>query len=397
MDRHDLLPQKNRAEWLLLLDVLAGRDAALTEVDVAAFAAVVPPTLAPFVHCRLRSADAAPELRDLFAAHYRHGAMAHLARTAELRRIDATLRDAGIRYLLLKGPVLAATVYPDAATRTMIDLDLLVHDAELPRAVHALGTLGYSVPPEFQGVTLERGDAPPLVNARLGLPVLELHTLLDSAPDDPSALDAAWATARAVSLGNGISVPTLGRAEFFAHVVAHASRHHRFEGQLRSLLDVALLLGNDPGEIDWDAEAAQWERRGLAGWIALTLELAHVLLDSPVPAPFAAKRPSAEALVLAAAQLTAQKEPRVPERVAYLLGAPRPSPVHRDGARHRAPLPPGLAGVRVAMRRQWRRAAKAVTFLTRGALRPRAVADYVTLLRDRERLFTLVESERQPR
>jgi hypothetical protein len=396
VDRHALLPQKNGAAWLLLLDLLAGRQVALNGVDVEAFAAVVPPALAPFIHWRLQSAATPPQLRDLFAAHYRHSVMSHLARIAELRRIDATLRAGGIEYLLLKGPVLAATVYADPATRTMIDLDLLVREADLPRAVAALATIGYGVPPEFLGVTLEPGDAPPLVNARPGLPVIELHTLLDSAPDDPSALDAAWASARLVSLGNGIVVPTLGRAEFFAHVVAHASRHHRFEGQLRSLLDIALLLNADDAALDWIDEA-EWERRGLGGWIALTLELAHVLLDSPLPDPFAEQHVSAEALVLAAAQLTARKETTVPERVAHLLGAPRPSPVHRHGARHLAPLPSGLAGVRVTMRRQWRRAAKAVTFLTRGTLRPRGVVDYVTLLRDRERLFTLVESERRPR
>src|SRR5881394_2041222 len=175
MDRVDLLPAAHRAERMFLLDVLAGRDLNgdfAGGLDAQAFLAVTPQALYPFVHWRLAPVaerlKAPRALLDPLASHYRTNALLQLRRNADLRRIGDVLGAAAIPHLVLKGPVLAATVYPHPATRTMIDIDLLVHDSDVERAIAALEAIGYRVPPQFAGVTMEAGDAPPLVHEQPG-------------------------------------------------------------------------------------------------------------------------------------------------------------------------------------------------------------------------------------
>lgn len=396
MERLDLVPAKHRRERVFLLDVLAGRERE-GDIDPDAFLAVTPQGLYPYLHWQLARRPVSQRLLDVLAAHYRTNAMLQLRRSADLRRVGETLEGKGIKNLVLKGPVLAATVYPHPATRTMIDLDLLVHEHDLERAMVALEATGYRVPAQFIGVTMEAGDAPPLVHEQPGSAVIELHTMLDSAPDDPQALESAWATARSVELGHGLTVRALDRGELFAHVVAHLSRHHRFEGGLRSLLDVALLLRSGEAAFDWE----EWERRRIADWIALTLHLANILLDAPIPDAVRDRRPSDEALALAAEQLWSTKTYKIPPQLLFFLSRTQLAPVH-DHAHaewEAVPVPTGVAGLRARAERDWKRVVRLFDAFRRGALRPRNLRATVDLFRKRERLFALMEKRtaRPPR
>lgn len=398
MERLDLIPEAQRRERLFLLDLLGdgaiGADAAAS-IDPAAFLAITPKTLYPYIHWRLQQAgtDLPAALRAVLLDSYRDNAFRHLRRIADLRKIDAALKTADIPYLVLKGPVLAAKVYPDPATRTMTDLDLLVRDADMQRALSALATIGYEVPLKFAGWTMQAGDAPPLFNGQPGSPSLELHAMLDSAPDDPAGLEAAWSTARVVDLGYGLTAPALARDEFFAHVVTHVSRHHRFEGELRSLLDVALLLRSGETKFDWKSLETEWDRRHITGWIHVTVSLAIILLGAPTPAEFSANPPPHEALLLAAEQLWVNKKKKPSDKLMNLFAGIEPAPVHAHAPGEKVPMPRGLAGMRLRALRQWERFHRTFTTLTDGTLRPRNVARNVALFRNRERLFALVESD----
>lgn len=378
MDRVDLLPEERLAERLFLLDALAG-DAGEMEVDAQALAAVTPRKLHPFLFARLR--------HPAFAVSYRDHALRELRRGLELRRIDETLRTANIRSLILKGPVLAASVYPDRASRTMTDLDFLLANEDLSRAMEVLARAGYHVPDQFAGMEMAAGDAPPLIHEQPGGPSIELHTMLDSLPDEEHALDAMWPSARRVSVGHGLELMTLDRGAFFAHVVLHVSKHHRFEGELRSLLDVALLLREEVNALDWRALLADWERRGLAEWIVLTVALAHILLNAPVPDALADRKASDEALRLAAEQLWIVDKTPVHQRIAHTFAGHRPAPVHAHVASTRVPTP----NLRARATRGITQARRVFQDLRRGTLRPRVIASEVELFRKRERLFALVE------
>ena len=396
MQREDLVPSSYRAERLFLLDILGGEplDAgAAASIDADALLDVTPRTLYPYLHARLQPVafGLPPRVLAVLAQHRRQNAVKEMRRIADLGRIGSALDAARIPWLVLKGPILAATVYPPG-TRTMLDLDLLVHEADMARAIGALQALGYFVPPRFAGTMMNAGDAPPMVNGQPDSPVIELHSLLDSVLVDDAALEAAWDSHRVVDLGHGLAVPALDRAEFFAHVVTHVSRHHRFEGELRSLLDVALLLRSPETDFDWKTVAVEWRRRRIDGWIALTLSLAGVLLGSAVPDVFAGAATDSEALKLAAEQLWVQKERRISGKITSLVTREAPAALHTHAALRSVPMPAGLAGVRLRASRQWQRVRRTFLTLRDGTLRPGNIAENVDLFRKRERLFAMLES-----
>ena len=63
----------------------------------------------------------------------------------ELERILRMLEAAGIPVIVLKGAALAQTIYPDIALRPMTDLDLLVLQKDLDRAVTLIRESGYQL------------------------------------------------------------------------------------------------------------------------------------------------------------------------------------------------------------------------------------------------------------
>lgn len=383
MDRIALVPARYRAERLALLDALAGNDAPF-DCDPDAFLAIAPRKLHPFLYLRLRERAGGALLETLQAA-YRRAALQELQRAAQLRRIRDALQGAGIRFLVLKGPVLAATVYPDRASRTMMDLDLLVDPEHRDRAIAILGDTGFHMPREFVGGRIEAGDAPPLVDGAPGGASIDLHTMLDSLPDERRALDVLWPTAQPVDAGHGLVLQAPGRAELFAHVVLHVSKHHRFDRELRSLLDVALLLRREP--LDWDALLAEWDRRDIAKWIVLTARLAHILLGAPLPDALAARSTPDEALEIAAGQLWGPEKPDLPRRVTYAIGGGAPEPVHAHVEATTVPVPHGVEGVKARAVRFASHVRRAVA----AAARPGEIASEAHLHRQRERLFSIVE------
>ncbi|HVG24678.1 MAG TPA: nucleotidyltransferase family protein, partial [Thermoanaerobaculia bacterium] len=194
-------------------------------------------------------------------------------------------------------------------------------------------------------------------------------------------------SARPVALGHGVELLALDRGEFFAHVVMHVSKHHRFEGELRSLLDVALLLRAEH-DLDWSALAEQWRARGIYDWIVLTAALARILLHAPVPAALLAPV-SDEALALASEQLWIVEKGSVPPRLAQLASGTTFTPVHTGVADHRVPVP----GVRARVARGFELLRRVAKSGARGGFSPRVFSREVELFRNRERLYAVIEKK----
>ena len=70
------------------------------------------------------------------------------ARTTEICR---ALTAENIEPMLLKGAALVELVYPNAALRSMADIDMLVHDDELSAAEDIVRSLGYTQPDDDVG------------------------------------------------------------------------------------------------------------------------------------------------------------------------------------------------------------------------------------------------------
>ena len=180
----------------------------------------------------------------------------HLERGARLR--DARLREvleevlrvlaaAGVTPIALKGPVLADRLYPDPGLRPSTDLDLLVPEAALDRAVAALAGVGF-------------GRSAPLVDAyqrrhhhhlhlpRQPGPDVELHFRPHSACG--ARLPAAAFIARALPYrtARGTPVQILSPEDELVALAIHATGHLLERGAW--LLDLLLFVERYP-LLDW--------------------------------------------------------------------------------------------------------------------------------------------------
>ncbi|MBN1537855.1 MAG: nucleotidyltransferase family protein, partial [Anaerolineales bacterium] len=122
---------------------------AFSEADWELFARMAKAEgVAPLMHFAFsRSSYALPEAirLKLQMAYYETAAFNQMILT-EMGRVVQALNEADIPVIVLKGAVLATTIYPDPALRPMSDLDLLVKTEDLERAKELILSLGYYEP-----------------------------------------------------------------------------------------------------------------------------------------------------------------------------------------------------------------------------------------------------------
>jgi hypothetical protein len=216
----------------------------------------------------------------LFDAH-RDSAKRGMVFSAALAAVHDTLRAAGILALPLKGPVLAATLYPDPALRPFSDIDVLVRPADLPAALRALARIGWMLDRELARVpvrTLLTMSTEAIVRGPDGVP-LDLHWEL--APRGyPFRFDPAllFGSVRAVRF-EGRDLPGLAPEALLVFLCMHGAKHAW--SRLMWICDVARL-----GTAGFDAVAALRfaDRAGCTRPTLMGLLLAHELLAAPVAA-----------------------------------------------------------------------------------------------------------------
>ena len=220
-------------------------------------------------------------IREQLSQHYRAAVHHSLAQQAHLRQLLRGLADAAITPVLLKGALLAQTVYPSPVCRPMGDIDLWVRDDEIERAWTVLEELGYShrdkgrrplaLQQENEGeVQFWGGGAQPML--------IELHW---------GAFPGEWLKLTTRTQAEAIRerlipVSLLGEPAWalspednLIQVATHVAVNHRMAvNALRSLLDVALITQQP---MDWDVLVQRARRWHLATTIGYVLEMAYGL------------------------------------------------------------------------------------------------------------------------
>jgi hypothetical protein len=204
--------------------------------------------------------------------------------------LDA-LAAAGVPVLVLKGPVLARTIYAERALRPYADVDLCVpaeHEAAAAAALVACG---------FQEISYEAEAARQAHAAHVhvddsaayhrmfvssdGRSLLELHA-------DPLQLGVR-PTCEAARWQRALPVPGLPGAlmlcpeDQLVQLSVHAHKHG-FD-RLIWLKDLDLLLRTYGLRFDWDLVVAVARQEGVCASVWYSLELATSLLGTPVPDP----------------------------------------------------------------------------------------------------------------
>jgi hypothetical protein len=192
---------------------------------------------------------------------------AHLVRSLEAA--VGILDDARIQSCALKGPVLAARVYPFPAARHCLDIDLLVRSADVPKALDAFASAGYA---GDEGVSaaylLHYGHHFNLSRAG-GVPI-ELHFRTYAGFGVTLPADVMIDNAEPFQLNEHQSILVLSPEDEFVYLAAHAAGHSFI--RLVWLYDLKLLLRRYPA-IRWERVANRAEAFGVATVVAYTIRL----------------------------------------------------------------------------------------------------------------------------
>jgi hypothetical protein len=197
----------------------------------------------------------------------------HLLMTRALASILRHCAASDLAVIVLKGPVLAETVYPDPALRPFTDLDLLVRPEDRRRADVALRAIGYQPLADEHTWDFDVGfDGATVYESAAGVRV-DLHwALLTEARYAWRARAAGTVWDRAVPLTLG-GERALGLApeDLVLHLALHFAVHHSLTGVLRQW-DLALVLAHTP--IKWSRvvrRAGAWRVRSALFFTLLSL------------------------------------------------------------------------------------------------------------------------------
>ena len=209
-------------------------------------------------------------------------ALTSLRITGELISLTRILEAAGVPVLALKGPALGARAYGDVALRPQADLDLLIHQPDIDRALHALAPAGYA-----RTATLAAGQEAAYreveyhhaLTGPSGISV-ELHWGVIKKQFGLRVPDAFWWTdPHLVPLG-GTHVKSLSNEATLVYLAIHGTKHEW--RHLRWIGDIAGVARLQP--MDWARVAETSARLGTLRMTRLALALAKELFGAELPA-----------------------------------------------------------------------------------------------------------------
>jgi len=256
-----------------LLDVLSGHHDAPPQLDAAGWQAFLAEAsrhgVAALAYRSLADGGHAPQhVVQALESHYLKNRLRNLRLYAHLFAVLEGLAAQAIDVVVLKGAFLAQAVYEDAALRPMSDVDLLVRPQDLERAARAMRALGWL-------------QSPPVPEGGHQLPTFELAgvqvDLHWSIEDDaaPFRVDGGGLWQRAVPARlSQASALALSAEDLLLHLCLHTAYNHgwlQFDGGLRQMADIAVVVRHHEATFDWPAFTARalaW-RAGRCVWLAL--------------------------------------------------------------------------------------------------------------------------------
>ncbi|MGE3784748.1 MAG: nucleotidyltransferase family protein, partial [Alphaproteobacteria bacterium] len=200
----------------------------------------------------------------------------------DLVRVAEALAEIGIETIAFKAPVRDIRSYCELGLRRSGDPALLLHAADTPRAVAALGDIGYrrrQLPParldlirRLQGYeVLTRAGA--MAGIRLHTRAAPMRAAFDI--DHP----ALWRRARPTPL-QGRTLTTLAPEDELLLLAAQYGEAPTWS--LGWACDVAGFIGAHP-ELDWHALAARARAQGMLPMLLVATELARTCFNADIP------------------------------------------------------------------------------------------------------------------
>ena len=187
------------------------------------------------------------------------------------------LAQAGVETCAMKGPVLAARLYPPSTIRHCLDIDLLVRPDDFDRAMAALTGAGYTTETGVSA-TYRRLHAHHLGFSRPATAPIELHFRAFAGFGVVLAADVLFDRAEPFQLNGHLTVLAPSPEDDFLYLATHAAGHSFI--RLVWLYDLKLLVERYPS-LDWDHIARRADTLGVATPVAYTTRLLHDWLGVP--------------------------------------------------------------------------------------------------------------------
>ena len=220
------------------------------------------------------------EVRNQLQARLRAQHLFTLSMSAELFRILEDFSNAKIGTMLVKGPLTSWLAYGDVATRSYVDLDLLVLHEDVLRATHRMLALGFEL--DVPVSVVEMGKIPgEYLFTRPGTQrMVELHTER-SFRYYPKAmpLEELFARKRSIFL-DGREVPALSLEDEFVLDCIHGAKH--FWERLMWVSDIAAVVSRHP-EMDWRKVRPAAQEVGAGRMLHVGLRIGAELLGLELP------------------------------------------------------------------------------------------------------------------
>jgi Uncharacterised nucleotidyltransferase len=281
------------AEWRLLLGcartrIQPGMDARLVEsarhgIDARKLIdAALRHGIAPLLHATLRGLNSPgiPELvLDELGGHVRTNLQRNLFLTKQLLGVVRAFRANGIPVLALKGPALAYLAYGDLGLRRFNDLDILVHEPDVPAAEQVLLSLGFEMKMRDGAQSVEGYHSGFI--SKDGNAWVELHWRLEFIDD--RHLKSLWKRSEPVSMF-GVPVEAFCPVDQLVFACQHGAKHRWV--RLSWLADVCALIDRDP-KPDWPAIFTRAREMNLQRSLAMGLVLAVRLFGIALPTALA--------------------------------------------------------------------------------------------------------------
>lgn len=235
------------------------------------------PYLAATVHGAPRNASVPASIAERVDLHAASIALKNDALFGSLADIIAAFAQAGVRAVVLKGPALAQTVYPQPGWRAFRDLDLLCHPEDLSAANLTLRSLAYEPRPR-------KPTEQEQFHAVYSMPersvTVELHSdLLQLGLPTKCGADV-WAQLHQFSV-DGATAYMLNAEFQILHLCVHLHTHGY--SRLVWFKDLDLLLRRYGAMMDWRRVASLAAGEGVALSVRHALRLTRELFDTPLP------------------------------------------------------------------------------------------------------------------
>lgn len=199
---------------------------------------------------------------------------------SELGDITGAMKEAGVRVLAYKGPVVSVAAYGSPLLRPIRDLDLLIHPRDFRAAEGLLVARGYRRVTGVLFRPLQRVLEYQCCFARdRDGALVELHwTLMPRNICVAVGLDELWER-RSQMLVAGRAIPCLGDEDRLLSLCVHGAKHRW--SRLEWIACIAALVRTHPP--DWEVllrRAGHWRVQRM---LRLSLLVAGALLDPPIP------------------------------------------------------------------------------------------------------------------